>query len=273
MAQVTTGLTDLTHLSWSDARHASALTGTLLKTYDDEGGRRIYYKLSDYRAGTGIVGHECVNEVVASRLLEILQIPHVSYRLVHALVRINEGVHETWLNAFDDFRRHGESKVALDTHVELNRHEGETPLVYCIRQGWQERIWQMFAFDYLILNRDRHGANIEVIVDRNIGAMRLAPLFDHGFSLLFRCRTNAEVAAFDVSADLPVQSYLSTHSAERNLSLIATGALNCMDTLHEDDREAIFDGLEEATTPIWRDTVWSMVWKRWRRLERLPAAR
>ena len=70
MPQIVTELQDLTYLSWAKARQSSGTAGSFLKSYDDTGARKTYYKLSDYRAGDGIVGHECVNEVVVDRLLD-----------------------------------------------------------------------------------------------------------------------------------------------------------------------------------------------------------
>ena len=48
--------------------------------------------------------------------------------------------------------------------------------------GRARRLWILTA--YLILNRDRHGANIEVLRNSRKKTVRLAPLFDHGLSLL-----------------------------------------------------------------------------------------
>lgn len=45
----------------------------------------------------------------------------------------------------------------------------------------------MIAIDYLILNRDRHGANIEILRNARARILRIAPLFDHGLSLLYSC--------------------------------------------------------------------------------------
>lgn len=45
----------------------------------------------------------------------------------------------------------------------------------------------MLAVDFLILNRDRHGANIEVLRNARARTLRIAPLFDHGLSLLYSC--------------------------------------------------------------------------------------
>ncbi len=48
-------------------------------------------------------------------------------------------------------------------------------------------IYIMLVVDFVILNRDRHGANIEVLRNSRDKTLRLAPLFDHGLSLLFNC--------------------------------------------------------------------------------------
>lgn len=269
MPQVISELQDLTYLSWAKARQSSGTAGSFLKSYDDTGAQKTYYKLSDYRAGDGIVGHECINEIVVDRLLEILGIPHLSYRLIHARVLVGGVPYETWLNASDDFKRPGESKIALDTYYELMRQDGEGPLDFCLRNGWGQSIWQMLVVDYLILNRDRHGANIEVLRNARARTLRLAPLFDHGLSLLFRCRTDEDVKSFDVMADLPVQSFVGTSSAARNIELIPKRAFPQLRELYPEDRRALFDGLEQATTQVWRDAVWRMIWERWCSLENL----
>ena len=272
MAQIVTELQDLTYLSWAKARQSSGTAGSFLKSYDDVGERKTYYKISDYQTGKGIVGHECINEIVADRLLEILGIPHLSYRLIHAKVMIDGRTHETWLNASEDFKAPGESKIALDTHYELEKRDGETPLDFCLRMGWGHYLWQMLVVDYLILNRDRHGANIEVLRNPRARTLRLAPLFDHGLSLLFRARTPEEIAAFDVMADLPVQSFVGTTSARENLALIPANEFPQLGCLYPEDRQALFNGLEATTTSQWRDAVWSMIWQRWCTLEAIRVA-
>ena len=59
----------------------------------------------------------------------------------------------------------------------------------------------MLTIDYLILNRDRHGANIEILQNPKKHTIRPAPLFDHGLSLVFSCRTESELKKFDVMGD------------------------------------------------------------------------
>ncbi len=218
-------------------------------------------------------GHACINEIVADRLLEILGIAHLSYQLIHARVFVDGREYETWLNASYDFKAPGESKMALDMYYELEREEGESPLDFCLRNGWGASLWQMLVVDYLILNRDRHGANIEVLRNPRARTLRLAPLFDHGLSLLCRCQTLESVAAFDPMADLPVQSFVGSASAERNLDLIPSDAFPKLHPLHEADERALFDGLEGAVSPEWRQAAWNMIWGRWQHLEVIRIAR
>ena len=272
-SQIVSQKQDLTHLTWAQARQSSGTAGSFLKSYEVLGGRKTYYKLSDYDVVSGVVGHECVNEIVVDRLLEILGVEHLRYQLIHADVLIDGRIHETWLNASQDFKRPGEGKVALDAFYGLERLDGETPLAFCERRGWAEQAYTALAVDYIILNRDRHGANIEVLRNSRSRTMRLAPLFDHGLSLMFRARTPEAVAAFDPMADLPVQCFFGTHSARKNLELIPADRLPRLLGLRESDRFALFDGLEGATTGQWCDKVWEMIWGRWKAYEAFCAER
>ena len=62
----------------------------------------------------------------------------------------------------------------------------------------------MIAVDYIILNRDRHGANIEVLRNSRAHSLRIAPLFDHGLSLMYSCivGTGGYSITFDNSIDI-----------------------------------------------------------------------
>ena len=77
----------------------------------------------------------------------------------------------------------------------------------------------MLFIDYLVLNRDRHGANIEVLRDLKAKTVRLAPLFDHGLSLVCRCHSIDELDAFDVLEDRKVQAFVGTSSTFENVNL------------------------------------------------------
>ena len=261
--QLILGKTDLTYLSWSLIRHSSGTAGSFLKAYSELGGKKVYYKLSNYDNVRGVIGHECVNELIADRLLTVLGVEHLHYQLIHADIRVNERIEDVFLCASDDFKEPGEDKTALDAYYSAEHAEGETPLDFCNRMGWGKYLWEMFAVDFLILNRDRHGANIEVLRNKRKRTIRLAPLFDHGLSLLFSCRSDAAIDAFDVMEDRPIQSYLGSTSALENLKLIPADELPRFNHLQESDRAVLMEGLDDVISTKLQDAIWSMIWKRW----------
>lgn len=254
---------NLTYLSWAKIRNSSGTAGSFLKSYSELDGRKIYYKLSNFDAYKGIIGHECINEIIVDRLLTILGIEHLEYSLIHADIFVNDNIYETYLCASDDFKEEKESKIALDAYYQVERLQGESPLEFCIRQGWEEYIYQMLIVDYLILNRDRHGANIEVLRNSNKKKIRLAPLFDHGLSLVFNCHSEEEVIKYDVLEDKLVQCFIGTRSTWDNLKLIPKDKMPMLRPLREDDYRVIFDGLENILPDLWREKIWEMIWKRW----------
>lgn len=254
---------DLTYLSWSKIRTSSGTAGSFLKSFSELGGKKIYYKLSNYDSVQGIIGHESVNEIIADRLLTILGIEHLHYQLIHADILVDDRVLETYVCASENFRQKGEDKQALDVFYESERQNGEGRLDFCLRMGWGEYIGKMLAVDFLILNRDRHGANIEVLRDRKKQSLRLAPLFDHGLSLLYSCYTEDAVKEFNGLKDLPVQCYIGSRSAKENLKLIPAGMLPKLSPLKESDRAVLMEGLEGVLSPVLRDKIWDMIWKRW----------
>ena len=254
---------DMTYLSWSKIRNSSGTAGSFLKAYSTLGGKKIYYKLSNFDKIKGIIGHECVNEIIVDRLLDILGIPHLHYQLIHADVTIDGKSHEVYLCASEDFKQRGDSKLALDTYWEAEHAEIESVLDFCIRNGWVEYLYQMFVVDFLILNRDRHGANIEVLRNRHKKTIHLAPLFDHGLSLLFSCMDDTSVAQHDVMADKRVNNYIGSGSTLENLKLIPKDKTPMLNALKETDKAVLMHDLDDIISPTLKDKIWEMIWKRW----------
>ena len=254
---------DLTYLSWSVYRNSSGTAGSFLKAYSELGGKKTYYKLSNFDKTRGVSGHECENEIIVDRLLNILGIPHLSYSLIHANVAVDGRTHEVYLCASEDFKDRSESKIALDAYKELEALPDESALDFCIRMGWEGYIYQMLIIDYLIMNRDRHGANIEVLRNSRKKTIRLAPLFDHGLSLLCSCPDDAAAAAFDVMSDKPCNNYIGSKSTWDNLRIIPKDKMPELVQLHESDRQIIMDGLDAVLSQTLQDKIWEMIWKRW----------
>lgn len=258
---------DLTYLSWAKIRNSSGTAGSFLKSYLELGGQKTYYKLSDYDRMEGIVGHECMNEIVVDRLLDILGIEHLHYQLIHADIRVGDIDYETYLCASSDFKEPGESKIALELYYETEKVEDETPLEFCIRQGWEEYMYQMLVVDFLILNRDRHGANIEVLRDSKKKQLRLAPLFDHGLSFVCRCHNLEELKDINVMEDKQVQCFVGSRSTQKNLELIPKDKIPRLNALKEEHKDYLFEGFTNVMPKIWQDKIWEMLWKRWQYYE------
>lgn len=260
---------DMTYLKWSHARSSSGTAGTFLKSQSIQNGEKIYYKLSNYDSEKGIIGHECVNELIVDRLLTILGVEHLEYQLIYADVEIDGKIFETWICASKDFKQRGETKAALDNYYDINKEENESRYEFCVRNGWQTYIDTMLAVDYLILNRDRHGANIEVVRNSREKMIRIAPLFDHGLSLLCYCYNDKEIEEFDVLADKPCQNYIGSRSTLENLNLIENKKDVFKTKLKIQDRDTLFEELQGVLSDKHLNKIWKMIWARWCEYEKL----
>lgn len=257
---------DLTHLAWSERANSSGTAGTYLKARTGVGPRAIYYKLPRYN-GIDFDGHECVNEVVACRLMGLLGIDHLSYRLIHAHVVVEGREHETWVNSSKNFRRMRERKMALGAFVSLYRRGDESPYDVCRRYGWETAIKQMQLVDYLIANRDRHSSNIEVIFSPD-GTPRLAPIFDNGLSFVAPLAGDEDaIRAFDPLKRVATTNYVGSRSLEENLEHAVP--VSGIGSLSEGNRDVLLAGLEAAAPAYLLDKMWQIVWERWQCYEAL----
>lgn len=269
MAKLILEKQNLSYLNWSHIRSSSSTAGTLLKSESSLGGVKKYYKLSNYDPVKGIVGHECVNEIIVDRLLTILGVEHLSYELIHADITVEGKILETYLCASEDFKVRGESKIALDDYYRVNAAPGESHYDFCKRNGWQTYIDELIVVDYLILNRDRHGANIEVLRNSRARTIRIAPLFDHGLSLLYSCYSDKDAKKFDVMADKPCNNFIGSHSCYENLGLLPKKEKLFSNKLRPEHKEALFEGLEGVLSKVFIDKIWDMIYERYQFYENL----
>lgn len=267
--KVINDIQDLTYLKWSHIRSSSGTAGTFLKSESTLAGSKTYYKLSNFDSVNGVVGHECVNEIIVDRLLTLLEVDHLSYELIHAMINVEGREFETYLCASQDFKKRNESKVALDDYYRTNAEPGESHYEFCVRQGWQKYIDEMLAVDYLILNRDRHGANIEVLRNARAHTIRIAPLFDHGLSLIYSCMTDDEAQRFNELEDRKCQNFIGTYSCYNNLQLIKDPQNVFAGKLKEQDKAFIFDGMQPVLSQVYIEKIWNMIYKRYLIYEKL----
>ena len=267
-------ITDLPHLSWTLSRNSSGTAGSFLKSYEESDGIKYYYKLSNFDTVKGIYGHECINEIIAQNLADALNIPHLEYDLIHADVKIDDKIYKTWLTRSRDFKKAGEHKMAFETYYEINREYGEDVWSFIVRNQLEQYFYQIFLLDYLICNRDRHGANIEVLEKK--GDYRLAPVFDNGLSLLFSCYGDgAAMEKFDRLKDGPVNNFVGCMSLSENLKRVPKKMIDFVKTVDLSDN-VLFRGLEKVkilednTVPLqYWDCIGKMIRERRDNIEKI----
>ena len=268
MAFITKNKQNLTYLNWSHIRTSSGTAGTFLKSESTIGGTKTYYKLSNFDSEKGVIGHECINEIIVDRLLTLLGVEHLSYDLINADISIDGRLYSTYLCASRDFKERGESKIALEDYYRTNSIPGESHYEFCVRLGFREYIDRMIALDFIILNRDRHGANIEILRNPRRHTLRPAPLFDHGLSFIFSCTSEQAVQSFDIMDDLPCQNFIGSHSCRENLKLIRDRGYLFSNRLRESDKGMLFDGLYGILPDIYLEKIWSMIYERYKFYEK-----
>ena len=252
---------DLTHLTWSLSRSSTGTAGSFLKSYEEIDGQKIYYKMSNYDSVRGVIGHESINEIVAQNIADLFHMEHLTYDLVYCKVKVSNNMFETWITCSEDFKQPGESKMTFETYYEILRKDGEDIFQFIKRMELEEYFYNMFLFDYLICNRDRHGANIEVLQKED--SYRLAPLFDNGLSFLFSCYNDgSKMLGFDKLKDGPVNNYVGSMNLSDNLKLVPK---EIRMKVFLPSRTQLFKGLENADSAVpveYWDCVYEMVKER-----------
>ncbi len=76
------------------------------------------------------------------------------------------------------------------------------------------------VIDYLILNRDRHGANYEILRNTREHSLTNCPLFDHGLSLMYSCMSDQDIDKFDIMEDKDVMNFIGGYYVFDNLQIV-----------------------------------------------------
>jgi hypothetical protein len=178
--------------------------------------------------------------------------------LKKALVKVDSMEYEAYVFAAESFKAHG-SRSSFENYYRYKRlSPQESPLDFCKRHGWSEEIFMMFVFDYLIINRDRHGANLEVL--KNAGK-KLSPLYDNGLSFVCANTEAGTVDEFDIMMDRPVNNFIGARSLGQNLKLIDLKLhFNKLDDAHE---AALFGDLDGVLEPVYFEKIWNIIKRRW----------
>ena len=238
--------TDLRHLKWSRKPD-----GPYLMSSEIISGRFVYYKLSGYDPQSGIVGHECIYEIIACRLMDLMGIRHVEYTLVNADVDIDGHTFRTWVCRWEDYRQTGEIAITFNQYYESGKLCDETPICFCIRKRWADHISRMLLVDYIIRNRNRPA-----------GRSRLSPLSDHGCSFLIPECLLSDCIRNDFMKDTHVRSFLGAVNSRQYLYLIPDDQRKKLLIPAIIDKSDLFDGLKGILDEHCYDLIWEMISRR-----------
>jgi len=249
---------DLRSEVWSRTAGSLASDGVYMKTELPIDGTMFYLKLSRYDSFRGIYGHESVNELIAYRLGKILGFNVPEGYLKKCIVKIDDSEHETYVFAAKSYKITGSRMAFENFYVDNRLSEKESPLDFCKRYKWTDSIYKLFIFDYLIINRDRHGANLEVMKN---GDIFLSPFLDNGLSFVCSCTEESELKSFNIMEDRVVNNFIGEKRLETNLKSIDKKVM--FNTLSNSDIDNLFSGLNGVLPERYFDIIREIIHGRW----------
>lgn len=243
-------LIDYRNLKWSNSSKSRSTGGMLLKSrYVDDANIKHYCKLSSFNSSCGVYGTEAIIEVLVSNLLDILNIPHVKYTPISTEVCIAGKIYNTVLCDSVSYNKKNFSECTIETFMQLQGLMGGDTLDRAMDYFGREWVETVVFVDYLILNRDRHGANINIVNDLDFGLQIPVPLFDHGCSLYSPLQWDkSSIDTYNNLADMPVNNYLGSMLLQSNLVNVSVDINRYK--LTEKDYPRFTKGLRECV-PEW----------------------
>ncbi|MFC5702809.1 HipA domain-containing protein [Cohnella faecalis] len=208
--------------------------GWLKKKWTIMDGKRCLVK-----SGSGTVQQEPYNEVLASRLMDRLGIPHVTYSLL-TQDEYPYSVCENFVTPQTElvtawYVMHTRQKP---NHVSVYQHYLDCCEMLGI-SGMTEALNRMIVVDFLIANEDRHQNNFGVI--RNAETLEwlgAAPIYDSGSSLWF----SKPSSLISASSKLTCKPFKNDHMEQ--IKLVTSFDWLDLSALHDigDEFQAILEG-------------------------------
>ena len=210
--------------------------GWLKKKWKIINGKRCLIK-----GGSGAIQQEPYNEVIASKIMERLAIPHVKYSLIME--------EEYPYSICEDFITPQTELISawyvMQTEKKPNHISVYQHYVNCCEKlgipKIKESLDQMMVVDYLIANEDRHQNNFGVIRDvKKLNFIGAAPLFDSGTSLWF----DKPTPMIGRTAKLQCKPFKNTH--EEQIKLVSSFEwldISKLNGIEEEFRELVRDSI------------------------------
>ena len=162
---------------------------------------------------------EPLNELIASKILDQLDLPHIQYAYENGL-----SICPCFIDENTEF------VPAWNIYCSAKKNNNENSYNYCCRLfekldiPFKTILDQMLIFDYLIANEDRHFYNFGFIRDVNtLKFIKFAPLFDNGSSLWYN--------KFDEQIGCTIESKPFNADQRKQLSYIKDKSIFCVANL------------------------------------------
>ena len=210
--------------------------GWLKKKWKIINGKRCLIK-----GGSGAIQQEPYNEVIASKIMERLDIPHVKYSLIME--------EEYPYSICEDFITPQTELISawyvMQTEKKPNHISVYQHYVNCCEKlgipKIKESLDKMMVVDYLIANEDRHQNNFGVIRNaESLNFIGAAPLFDSGTSLWF----DKPTPMIGRTAKLQCKPFKNTH--EEQIKLVSSFEwldISKLNGIEEEFRELVRDSI------------------------------
>ena len=124
-----------------------------------------------YKANVNRNTYEDVKEYLSTKILEILEIPHVPYEM--------EKIYGLSCCKCPNISSEKESVIPYQEFYNFHTNIKSNPINYIIK-NYYNMFYKMILFDGIVNNIDRHGYNWGFIMDNKTGQIKnIHPLFDH----------------------------------------------------------------------------------------------
>lgn len=159
----------------------STSTGNLKKRWKIIDGEKYLLK-----AGTKPYQYEIFNEIIASIVMDILEIDHIEYKLIIDNEEIYCGS-KNFVNYNEDLVTAYQLKNSKKQNNNVSLYEHLLSIYKSLNiPDYKKKLNQMLLVDYLLANSDRHLNNFGVIRDaKSLEFLRIAPIYDTGSCLGF----------------------------------------------------------------------------------------
>lgn len=253
----------VTEDDWGDIESSSGTQGMFMKKIIKQNGKTFYLKASGFDSENGFTGYESYYEVIASRLAKILDIPCIKCYIASADIVYKGKKYKTDVMISESYNPNNFKRISFeDLYVAKAKRDDkgniETAVAFAKRVLGEEYLSKMLMFDFIIINRDRHGANIELLLDEH--KLITTPLFDNGCSFMMFSKTDEERENFEIMRDRAVNNYIGSKSLKDNLKYVNKAVrLNKLEDKH---KEVLFNGLDKLTE-YHKTKLWSIIKERY----------